>query len=128
MAAEGRAEKVECLGLEGCLSLSNGTVEVVVTTEVGPRIARYGFVGGENLLAEMPDHRGPATAWKVWGGHRLWAAPEARPRTYAPDNAPVEVHAEDWSLHRNVTVGTSEESLDAALAPVLAETAAGQAP
>ncbi len=98
MAAEGQAERVSCLGLEGCLSLSNGTVEVVVTTDVGPRIARYGFVGQENLLAEMPDHRAPASTWKVWGGHRLWAAPEARPRTYAPDNVPVEVHADDWTL------------------------------
>ena len=26
----------------------------------------------------------------MWGGHRLWAAPEAKPRSYWPDNDPVE--------------------------------------
>ncbi|HEX5707050.1 MAG TPA: hypothetical protein VFX96_07130, partial [Pyrinomonadaceae bacterium] len=34
-----------------------------------------------------------ATQWGEWrprGGHRLWAAPEAMPRSYAPDNDAVE--------------------------------------
>jgi hypothetical protein len=29
--------------------------------------------------------------WRIYGGHRLWHAPEVRPRTYFPDNGPVEV-------------------------------------
>jgi hypothetical protein len=29
--------------------------------------------------------------WMIRGGHRLWHAPEAKPRTYAPDNRPVEL-------------------------------------
>jgi hypothetical protein len=28
--------------------------------------------------------------WKPWGGHRLWTAPEANPRSYVPDNSPLE--------------------------------------
>lgn len=85
-------EKVECFGQPDCLKLTNGTVEVVVTTAVGPRIARYGFVGGPNVLGETPD-AGLTTGlgeWKAYGGHRLWAAPEKNPRTYVPDNSPVE--------------------------------------
>ena len=33
--------------------------------------------------------------WKPWGGHRLWTAPEANPRSYAPDNQPVEFTIEN---------------------------------
>ena len=29
--------------------------------------------------------------WRIYGGHRLWHAPEDEPRTYWPDNKPVNV-------------------------------------
>lgn len=85
-------EKITYLNLPNCYRLSNGTVEVVVTTDVGPRVIRYGFVGAGNVLGEHPE-AAVQTAWgdfKPWGGHRLWTAPEAMPRSYAPDDAPVE--------------------------------------
>ena len=28
--------------------------------------------------------------WNIFGGHRLWHAPEVMPRTYFPDNYPVD--------------------------------------
>lgn len=79
------------LDLPNCYRLTNGAVDLVVATDVGPRILRYGFVGEANMLGEAP---GAAKAtelgdWKPWGGHRLWAAPESVPRTYHPDNDPV---------------------------------------
>lgn len=79
-----------------CLRLFNGTVEVIVTTDIGPRIIRYGFPGEDNILAELPDAAVETELgiWRPWGGHRLWAAPEAKPRTYAPDNDPVKVSIE----------------------------------
>ena len=43
-----KVENVPCLNLPNCLRLSNGQVEVVVTTDIGPRIVRYAFIGGEN--------------------------------------------------------------------------------
>lgn len=95
-------EKVTYFGHVGCVRLFNGTVEAVVTIDVGPRIIRYGFPGADNILGELPDVSietalGP---WKPWGGHRLWTAPEANPRSYVPDNAPVEYRAEDrHSIH-----------------------------
>ena len=89
--AQVKVEKVACLGLANCQRLSNGTVEVVVTTDVGPRIARYALAGGENILGETGDAVTKTTLgdWKPWGGHRLWHAPEGNPRSYAPDNAPL---------------------------------------
>jgi hypothetical protein len=89
-------EKISYLNLPNCRRLSNGAVEVVVTADVGPRVIRYGFVGGENVLGEYPEASVETEwgVWKPWGGHRLWSAPEASPRSYAPDDAPVEVSKE----------------------------------
>jgi hypothetical protein len=89
-------EKVTYFDTIGCLRLSNATVEVYVTVDVGPRILRYGFVGGENILGEAPaaSIKTALGEWKPWGGHRLWTAPEANPRSYVPDDQPVEFSAE----------------------------------
>lgn len=89
-------EKVAYMGLPNCYKLSNGTVEVIVTTDVGPRVIRYGFIGAENILAELPDGsvKTALGEWKAYGGHRLWHAPEVMPRTYAPDNDPLDVKIE----------------------------------
>lgn len=85
-----------------CLSLSNGTIELLVTVEVGPRIIFFGLKDGENIMYEdkddlinkdgaffeenLPDQG----IWHIYGGHRLWKSPEYMD-TYYPDNAPVEV-------------------------------------
>ncbi len=89
-------EKTTYLNLANCYRLSNGTVDLIVTTDVGPRIIRYGFVGAPNQFAEMPDAvvKTEFGDWKPLGGHRLWHAPEVIPRTYSPDNSPVEVKLE----------------------------------
>jgi hypothetical protein len=120
-------EQIPYLGLPNCYRLTNGDVEVVVATDVGPRILRYGFPGEANVLGEVPE-AAKTTAlgeWKPWGGHRLWAAPEAVPRTYHPDNAPVELSGSGLSarlagpveavtgLRKEVTVALSEAGADA---------------
>ena len=94
--AEVRMEKVTYLDHPNCYKLSNGTVEVVVTTDVGPRIIRYAFIGQDNILGEFPDLKviTELGEWKPWGGHRLWAAPEAMPRTYSPDSSRIEYKIE----------------------------------
>lgn len=76
------------------IKLTNGTVDVMVTTDVGPRVIYYGFCGGTNILGELPTSEVVKTDfgdWHPYGGHRLWAAPEAMPRSYWPDNDPVKV-------------------------------------
>lgn len=84
-------EKIAYAGWSQCYRVSDGRIEAIVTTDVGPRIIRYGAVGGANLLYEDPGQRGltGGDAWRAYGGHRLWHAPEVAPRTYAPDNGPV---------------------------------------
>lgn len=94
-AAEVTMEKAPYGGWPNCIRLSNGTVELIATTDVGPRIIRFGFVGGQNMFKEFADMIGKTGGdeWRIYGGHRFWSAPEARPRTYFPDNAPVDA---DW--------------------------------
>ena len=84
-------EKVNYGGWPTCIRLTNGQVELIVTTDVGPRVIRFGFTGGQNLFKEVNEQLGKSggNEWRAYGGHRLWHAPEAVPRTYAPDNSPV---------------------------------------
>ncbi len=85
-------QKVSYLGQPACFRLTNGAVEVIVSTDIGPRVLRYGFCGGDNLFAEVPElvTRTELGEWKPWGGHRLWTAPELMPGSYAPDNSPIQ--------------------------------------
>lgn len=82
-----------------CIEISNGIVDVLATVDFGPRIIRYGFVGGPNMFKEDVDgihtvkvgrFADKEKEWKIYGGHRLWTSPEAHPRSYYPDNEPVE--------------------------------------
>ncbi len=43
-----------------------------------------------NGACVVAGHSGESE-WMLRGGHRIWAAPEEVPRTYAPDNGPVEI-------------------------------------
>jgi hypothetical protein len=98
--AQVRVDKTTWEGHDA-LKLSNGTVEVVVTTGIGPRIIRYAFTGGENILGELAATPATTTAlgdWKPWGGHRLWAAPESMPGSYGPDNGPVKAQVSGPSV------------------------------
>lgn len=90
-------EKVAYGGWPNCYRIANGEVDLVVTSDIGPRIMRYGFVGGQNLFKEYEDTLGKSgePEWVLRGGHRIWAAPEEHPRTYAPDNGPVQINVED---------------------------------
>lgn len=99
--AEVTVERVACPEDKGrCVRLSNGTVDVWLATDVGPRVVRYGFVGGENLLAwGLPDAvETELGTWKPMGGHRLWLAPEHMPRSYSPDNEPVDVQVQGGTV------------------------------
>jgi len=91
--AEGvQMEKVAYGGWANCIRLSNGSIELIATTDVGPRLIRFGFVGGQNIFKEYPEQMGKTgdKEWVMYGGSRLWHAPEVKPRTYWPDNDPVQ--------------------------------------
>lgn len=91
--AEVKVEKIEYKGWRNCYRVTNGEVELVITADVGPRIIRFGFVGGQNLFKEFADQLGGRNEEKfqLRGGDRVWKAPEDPVATWAPDNAPVEI-------------------------------------
>ncbi len=91
LAGDVSMKTIEYKGWKNNLQLSNGTVDLVVTLDVGPRIIRYGYVGESNVLAEFEEQLGKSgeSEWQIRGGHRLWHAPEDLTRTYALDNSPV---------------------------------------
>jgi hypothetical protein len=86
-------EEMAYKGWANCRRLANRSVELIITGDVGPRIIRFGFVGGENEFREYPQMLGRTgdKEWLIYGGHRLWHAPEDVPRSYVPDNGPVSV-------------------------------------
>jgi hypothetical protein len=92
-------EKVSYGGWNNCYRLANDQVELIVTSDVGPRIIRFGYLGRENMFREFPEQLGKTNSdkWMTFGGHRLWHAPEAA-RTYYPDSEPVLVQEIDDGL------------------------------
>jgi hypothetical protein len=87
---------VPYLGTPHNIRMSNGTVELILPTDYGPRIMRYAFVGSGddgNIFATIPGVTLKTSLgdWYIRGGHRLWHSPEAIPRSYVPDNAPIQV-------------------------------------
>ena len=109
---------------DNCLFMENGIVQLVITLDVGPRIIRYAFMDGENLLCEKTEELGLKgdDQWHIYGGHRLWHAPEIFPRTYPNDNFPVKYSidgntvtvtpdAEDYSrTQKEMAITMSEDS------------------
>jgi hypothetical protein len=86
-------ERVSFNGWSDCVRLANEEVELIITTAVGPRIVRFGFIGEKNMFAEFEGQQGGSgeAEWMIRGGHRLWIAPEEAPLTYELDNGPIEV-------------------------------------
>jgi hypothetical protein len=97
MQAAIKVEKVNHQGWPNSYRVSNGDVELVVTSDIGPRIMRYAFVGGgTNVLWEDPAGLGKSgeKEWQLRGGHRIWVGPEDIKYTYPPDNTPVKVEVQ----------------------------------
>lgn len=115
-------EKVTYEGWPNCYRLANDLVELIVTTDVGPRLIHFGFVNGRNEFVTLPEQLGQTGGdeWRLYGGHRLWHAPEAQPRTYYPDNQPVtlEQHSGFVRLIQPVEATTGlQKEIDLALDP-----------
>jgi hypothetical protein len=68
--------------------IANADLWVEVLATAGPRIVRVGLTGSpRNLLAETPDAGWPTPygRYELFGGHRLWFAPEDPDRGVVPD-------------------------------------------
>ncbi len=115
-------ETIAYKGWKTCYRLANSQVELVVTGEVGPRVIRLGFPGEANEFYEDEATLGQTGGdeWHIYGGHRLWHAPEAQPRSYAPDNAPILVEEHEGFVRFIQTVEALtgiQKEIDIALAP-----------
>src|SRR5580692_4714272 len=93
MIATVKVEKTEYKGWQNCYRVSNGEIELIVTGDVGPRVIRFGFVGGQNLFKEFAEQLGKSgeEKFQLRGGDRVWKAPEDPIATWAPDNVPVQI-------------------------------------
>ena len=91
---------IEFHGIQ-CVEISNGRVTLLVTQSVGPRVISLSYEGGENIFAVIPDVTldcpgvGP---YHLYGGHRLWHAPEEPGVTYLPDDTEVVIEQHEQSL------------------------------
>jgi hypothetical protein len=94
---------------ESTLVLENGSLRVEYLPE-SARIVHLSTKDGPNLLADLGLTPLPTPYGEFFfrGGHRLWHAPEAMPRTYVPDNSGglmsqlddgvrIEMPTETWS-------------------------------
>ena len=121
VTADVTIEKTDYAGWPNCYRISNGEVELVVTSDVGPRIIRYGYVGGQNLFVELEEDLGQTggDSWRLYGGSRLWVAPEDAVYSYGADNDPVEIEVSGNKLvaqapveHTGVQKGIEVELAD----------------
>ncbi len=86
-----KVEKICYKGWENCFKLSDERVELIVTTDVGPRILSFCFKGEDNVFYENESQKGlvGGDEWRNYGGHRLWHSPQEKFRPNQPDNSPV---------------------------------------
>lgn len=96
---------MEFCGWKNCIQITNGSIEVIVTTDVGPRIVSLSMNKKENHLMLFKETLGKSggDGFIPYGGHRVWHAPEKIVRTYQPDNNKV-----DYKLIENGVVLTAD--------------------
>lgn len=74
------------------LLLSDGKTEVGVALDFGIRVIHLSCVEQENLFYQQPldcsDGFFKPTGWRLYGGHRMWLAPQNQ-QVYHGDNTPI---------------------------------------
>ena len=92
--------KTEYGGWKDAYRLQLGRAEMIVLAEVGPRIISLRVDGGPNLLYVDAQTLGKGRGdrvWHIYGGHRIWAAPESDD-AYSLDNGPCTARVEGGKL------------------------------
>jgi hypothetical protein len=116
-------EKINYGGWPNCIRLCNAETELIATTDIGPRIIRFGFLDKQNFFYLSPGDSGKVggSDWRIYGGHRLWLAPEEIHRSYYPDNDPVSytcnAHTLKLTQAKETTTGIVKE-MEITLSPV----------
>lgn len=74
------------------LWITHGMMQIGVALDFGIRVVHLSCIDCENLFYEQPsdcsDGFTTDGGWRLYGGHRLWLAPESN-ASYFPDNTPV---------------------------------------
>ncbi len=89
-------------GWKNSIKISNDKAELIITTDIGPRIIKYALIGKNNEFCEIDSEVGSMDKrnFTMYGGHRLWHSPQIEPRNSQPDNEKL-----DYSINKNsVTV------------------------
>jgi len=99
-------QRVAYQGWEDCFAYEDSNSKIIVTADVGPRVIFLGKPGGKNLFFENEGEIGTSGSkqWVMYGGHRFWAAPESKARTYVADNFPVSVEIDSSRLRAQAPV------------------------
>ena len=109
----------EYSGWSDVLEMTTPHWAVHVTTTFGPRIIGFHRPGAENLLFVDPETRGQVRQdkWHLYGGHRLWVAPELQATTYEPDNQLVHVSQQGEAVTFTTPAGPCGLEKSITLAP-----------
>jgi len=106
------------------IRIDAGSVSLMVTTSVGPRILGLLTADGRNAFVELPELTLPcpgSAPIHLYGGHRHWAAPEDPRVTYRPDDDPVGVEELDDGVRlmtrTDAVSGTSRDTVIQVTAP-----------
>lgn len=104
-------------------SIENGALRIDYLRQGGLRLVGLTLgESGSNLLVELPDvgWQTPNGYYRLFGGHRLWVAPESQGITYLPE--PEEIHEERIPGGVRLAQATDERSglqkiMEVSLAP-----------
>ena len=110
-----------------CVELANGALSLLIPRAVGPRILSLRVAGKQNLLAELPDvvlDCDEKRRLTLWGGHRLWHAPEVPARTYLPDDRRVDIRPNPATNALTITQAADASQLEKTLTITLPDDSA----
>lgn len=115
-------------GVSHNVRIGNEHLELILSTDFGPRVLACAPRGGDNLFGVVPPSEQAKPTiygepWHIYGGHRLWRAPEHAETTYVPDNNPVDVTREPRGVVLTRRAGPNEDGLEKSLRVTLQDDA-----
>ena len=105
-----------------CLWLENGAWEMGIPLSFGLRILFFARAGQPNVFFEQPadvDYLTTPEGWRIYGGTRLWFAPESEHPLYQPEGQPISYA---WADGRLILTQNEDEALHLVKQIEIAET------
>lgn len=105
-----------------CLWLEHGAWEMGIPLSFGLRILFFARAGQPNVFFEQPADAAYLTTpegWRIYGGTRLWLAPESEHSLYRPERKPISYA---WASGRLILTQAEDEALHAIKEMEIAET------